>query len=224
MASTSFLQQAYLAYFGRPADAAGLLTFANASEASVIASFSASAESQQFFGSMDTFKQINTIYKNLFNREAEPAGLNHWAGKIISGEVTLAAAAMQESDLSTFNQLVQQAGLKDALQGSTPVTVFAPSNEAFKALPAATLEALSKNPDELRMVLKHHVVPGRHPQASVSGAVMMSTIADTKLPVSKAGDFLTVESGLVIKGDIQTSNGVLHIIDAVALPPKPKKK
>lgn len=137
---------------------------------------------------------------------------------------TLAAAAMQESDLSTFNQLVQQAGLKDALQGSTPVTVFAPTNEAFKALPAATLEALSKNPEELRMVLKHHVVPGLHTQASISGAVMMSTIADTKLPVSKAGDFLTVESGLVIKGDIQTSNGVLHIIDAVALPPKPKKK
>ena len=70
MASTTFLQQAYLAYFGRPADAAGLLTFGNdkVSEASVIASFSASAESQQFFGSMDTFQQINTIYKNLYGQ------------------------------------------------------------------------------------------------------------------------------------------------------------
>ncbi|MEK8084931.1 fasciclin domain-containing protein [Aquabacterium sp. A3] len=135
----------------------------------------------------------------------------------------LAAAAMQESELSTFNQLVQQAGMQDALQGSAPMTVFAPTNEAFKALPSATLEALSKNPDELRKVLKHHVVPGVHTQASIQGAVMMSTVADTKLPISKAGDYLTVESGLVIKGDIQTSNGVLHIIDAVALPPKPKK-
>ena len=117
---------------------------------------------------------------------------------------------------------MEQAGLKDALTGSTPVTVFAPNNEAFKALPAATLEALSKNPAELQAVIKHHIVPGTHSQASVAGATMMSTIGDTKLPVSKAGDFLTVEQGLVIKGDIQTANGVLHIIDAVALPPKKK--
>ena len=132
--------------------------------------------------------------------------------------------ALPSPAMQTLAAALGAAGLVDTLKGKGPFTVFAPSNEAFKALPAATLEALSKNPDELRMVLKHHVVPGRHPQASVSGAVMMSTIADTKLPVSKAGDFLTVESGLVIKGDIQTSNGVLHIIDAVALPPKPKKK
>lgn len=135
---------------------------------------------------------------------------------------TLAAAAQQETDLSTFNALVKQAGLKDALIGSTPVTVFAPTNEAFKALPAATLEALSQNPVELQAVIKNHIVPGTHTQASITGATMMSTIGDTKLPVSKAGDFLTVEQGLVVKGDIQTGNGVLHIIDAVALPPKKK--
>lgn len=134
MASTTFLQQAYLAYFGRPADAAGLLTFGNdkVSEASVIASFSASAESQQFFGSMDTFQQINTIYKNLFNREAEPAGLNHWAGKIISGEVTLASAAMeilknaQNSDKTAVtNKLAASAAFTAAIDTTAEIIGYA---------------------------------------------------------------------------------------------------
>lgn len=134
----------------------------------------------------------------------------------------LAVAAQAEADLSTFNQLVQQAGLQDALKGGTPVTVFAPSNEAFKALPATTLEALSKDPAELQRVLKHHVVPGVHTQASVTGTATLDTLAETKLPLSKAGEFLTVEDGLVIKGDVQTGNGVLHIIDSVLMPPKKK--
>jgi hypothetical protein len=156
MASTTFLQQAYLAYFGRPADAAGLLTFANASESSVIASFSASAESQQFFGSMDTFKQINTIYKNLFNREAEPAGLNHWAGKIISGEVTLAAAAMeilknaQNSDkLAVTNKLAASSAFTAAIDttaeiiGYSGAAAIAPARAYLAAVTsdAATLTA-----------------------------------------------------------------------------------
>jgi uncharacterized surface protein with fasciclin (FAS1) repeats len=139
-----------------------------------------------------------------------------------SQPATLAAAAQQDAELSTFNQLVQQAGLQDALTGSTPLTVFAPTNAAFKALPAATLEALSKNPAELQAVLKHHVVAGVHTQASIQTNTTMTTLADTKLPLSKAGEFLTVDEGLVIKGDVQTGNGVLHIIDAVSVPPKKK--
>lgn len=155
MASTTFLQQAYLAYFGRPADAAGLLTFGNdkVSEASVIASFSASAESQQFFGSMDPFAQINTIYKNLFNREAEPAGLNHWAGKIISGEVTLASAAMeilknaQNSDKTAVtNKLAASAAFTAAIDTTAEIIGYAGAAAIAPArafLAAVTSEAAS---------------------------------------------------------------------------------
>lgn len=94
MASKAFLQQAYLAYFGRPADTSGLATYASATEAQVKAAFSASAESQAFFGGLELTAKINAIYQNLFNRDAEPAGLLHWMGKIGSGEVSLADAAM----------------------------------------------------------------------------------------------------------------------------------
>jgi len=82
MASKAFLQQAYLAYFGRPADTSGLAAYASATEAQVKAAFSASAESQAFFGGLELTAKINAIYQNLFNRDAEPAGLLHWMGKI----------------------------------------------------------------------------------------------------------------------------------------------
>lgn len=141
-----------MAYFGRPADAAGLLTFGKDSvtEASVIASFSASAESQQFFGSMDTFQQINTIYKNLFNREAEPAGLTHWAGKINSGEVTLASAAMeilknaQNSDKTAVaNKLAASAAFTAAID--TTAEIIGYSGAAAIAPARAFLAAVTSD-------------------------------------------------------------------------------
>jgi len=94
MASKAFLQQAYLAYFGRPADPSGLAYYAEKTEAQVKAAFSASPESQAFFGSMEISAQINAIYQNLFNRDAEPAGLTYWAQEIGSGRLSLADAAM----------------------------------------------------------------------------------------------------------------------------------
>ena len=95
MASPAFLQQAYLAYFGRPADASGLGYYASKTEAEVIAAFSASPESQNFFGSMEIFAQINAIYQNLFNRGAEPAGLTYWAGEINAGRLSLPLAVRE---------------------------------------------------------------------------------------------------------------------------------
>ncbi len=94
MASKAFLQQAYLAYFGRPADPTGLAFYAEASEAAVKAAFSASPESKAFFGSLEIGAQINAIYQNLFNRDAEPAGLAYWAQEIGAGRLSLADAAM----------------------------------------------------------------------------------------------------------------------------------
>lgn len=132
MASTTFLQKAYLAYFGRPADASGLITFANVSEAQVIASFSASPESQEFFGSMPVLDQINTIYNNLFNRDAEPAGLLHWATKIQNGELTLAAAAMeilnnaQNSDVTAVaNKVAASAAFTAAVNTTAEILGYA---------------------------------------------------------------------------------------------------
>lgn len=135
---------------------------------------------------------------------------------------TVVAAATQQAELSTFTKLVQQAGLQETLQAQGPFTVFAPSDEAFKAVPAATLDALGKDPEQLKAVLLHHVVPGRISAESIKENSSVTTVGGNKIGVSKAGDFVTVEEGLVVKANVQSDNGVIHIIDTVLMPPKKK--
>ena len=95
--STTDLYNAYLAYFGRPPDLAGLAYFSGKTEAEVLAAFSASEESQQLLGGSSVEAQINNIYLNLFNRNAEFDGLKYWLGQINDpvNPITLADAAMQ---------------------------------------------------------------------------------------------------------------------------------
>jgi len=125
MASTTYLQQAYLAYFGRPADVSGLSFYASKTEAQVVAAFSASTESQAFFGSLNTLAQINTIYQNLFNRAAEPAGLVYWAAEINAGRLSLAQASMgilagaqNDDKLAVTNKLAAATAFTAALDTS----------------------------------------------------------------------------------------------------------
>lgn len=123
------------------------------------------------------------------------------------------------SQLSTLNSLIVKAGLTDTLKGAGPFTVFAPSNEAFAKVPAKTLDDLGKDPAKLKAVLTFHVVPGKVMAASVKNG-NAKTVNGANLALSKAGDFVTVESALVQKADIDASNGVVHIIDDVLMPPK----
>ncbi|MBI2734906.1 MAG: fasciclin domain-containing protein [Aquabacterium sp.] len=140
--------------------------------------------------------------------------------EVATTPVNVVAAASAAPELSTFSKLIQQAGLQDSLQGSGPVTVFAPSDEAFKALPAATLDKLAKDPEQLKAVLGYHVVPGLVKSGDIDGSRPLTTSTGAKMNVSKAGDFVTVDDGLVIKADVQASNGVIHVIDRVLTPPK----
>lgn len=94
MASQDFLTKAYLAYFGRPVDVTGQAYWATRSEAEVIAGFSASNESRALYGDEFNVQQINAIYNNLFNRDAEPDGLNYWLNQVFSGAVAPLEAAL----------------------------------------------------------------------------------------------------------------------------------
>ena len=132
MASTAFLQQAYLAYFGRPADPSGLAYYSEKTEAQVKAAFSASPESQAFFGSLEINAQINTIYQNLFNRDAEPAGLAYWSKEIGAGRLSLADAAMgilagaQNADKTAVaNKLAASAAFTAALDTTAEILGYA---------------------------------------------------------------------------------------------------
>lgn len=131
---------------------------------------------------------------------------------------TVVAAAARTPELSTFYKLVQQAGLTASLEAAGPLTVFAPTDEAFKAVPAATLDKLSKDPELLKSVLTYHVVPGALKAASINGNSSLTTLNGAQLAASKAGDFVTVDDGLVTKADLIAGNGVVHIIDRVLMP------
>lgn len=137
--------------------------------------------------------------------------------------VTAAASLAQQADLSTFNKLAVEAGLSDVLNGAAPVTVFAPTNEAFANVPAATLDKLAKDPAQLKAVLSYHIVAGSVMAADVKENTMLPTVGGVKLAVSKAGDFITIDEAMVTEGDIKTANGIIHKIDRVLTPPAPKK-
>ena len=137
--------------------------------------------------------------------------------------VTVASAVAQNADLATFYKLAEQAGLNDVLSGASPVTVFAPTNEAFQSVSAATLDKLAKDPAQLKALLSYHMIPGNVLAADIKENTTLTTLSGVKLGVSKAGDFVTVDDGMVSQADIKTSNGIIHKIDRVLTPPAVKK-
>ena len=120
-----------------------------------------------------------------------------------------------------MNSLIVAADLQGALNGAGPFTVFAPSNDALKALPAAVLKDVSSDPAKLKNLLTFHVVPVAALAKDVKNGNVKALNGDT-LALSKAGEFVTVENALVTKADIVASNGVVHIIDTVLIPPAKK--
>ncbi len=132
---------------------------------------------------------------------------------------TIVDTAARTPSLSTLNKLVNDAGLAETLRGTGPYTVFAPSDEAFNAVPAATLQALANDKELLKSVLTFHVLPGK-----VSGAEVKNgnakTVQGANVALSKSGVFITVEDAVVTQADVAASNGVVHVIDRVLMPPK----
>lgn len=135
-----------------------------------------------------------------------------------SKPVSVADTLAATPQLSTLSGLVAKAGLTDTLKTGGPFTVFAPSNEAFAKVPAKTMDELGKNPDRLKAVLTYHVLSGKVMAAEVKNS-SVKTVNGANLAVSKAGEFVTVEDGMVQKADISATNGVVHIIDSVLIPP-----
>ncbi|MFT3856959.1 MAG: fasciclin domain-containing protein [Aquabacterium sp.] len=133
---------------------------------------------------------------------------------------TVSALTEQTPELGTFSKLARQAGLQATLEAAGPVTVFVPTDEAFKALPPATLDKLSRDPEFLKSVLSYHVVPGLTKSADIEGAKALTTANGARVNVSKAGDFVTVDEALVTRADLRAGNGVVHVVDSVLMPPK----
>ena len=115
---------------------------------------------------------------------------------------------------------VQAAGLVDALKGQGPLTVFAPTDEAFAKLPAGTVENLLKpeNKDKLTAVLTYHVVPGRVTADQVVNLNSAKTINGRSLQISSMDGKVMVDNARVTSTDIMASNGVIHVLDSVVIP------
>jgi uncharacterized surface protein with fasciclin (FAS1) repeats len=128
--------------------------------------------------------------------------------------------AVAAGNFKTLVAAVQAAGLVDTLKGQGPFTVFAPTDEAFAKLPAGTVEMLLKpeNKDKLVAILTYHVVPGKVMAADVAGKEMMvKSVQGSEIDVN-GKDGVMVDQAKVIKADIVTDNGVIHVIDAVIMP------
>lgn len=128
----------------------------------------------------------------------------------------------------TFKTLIaaaKAAGLAEALTGETELTVFAPTDEAFAKLPAGTVESLLKpeNKDKLAGILKYHVVAGRVYSEDALKAKVAKTLQGSTVSITVQNGKARVNSANLVATDIDASNGVIHVIDSVILPPEPKK-
>ncbi|PWN05309.1 fasciclin domain-containing protein [Rhodohalobacter mucosus] len=137
-----------------------------------------------------------------------------------SNDNDIVSIAAGNDSFSTLVTALQAAGLVETLQGDGPFTVFAPTNEAFEALPEGTLESLlmEENRDQLIQVLTYHVVPGKVMSGDLSDGMTAETVEGSSVEIS-IGDYgVSVDDASVVTADIEASNGVIHVIDAVILP------
>ena len=134
---------------------------------------------------------------------------------------TIVDRAVSTDRLSTLVTAVKAAGLVDALAGEGPLTVFAPDNDAFARLDQDAVAYLltDSGKEQLTRILLHHVVPGRLDAATLSGMDEVTTLAGTTLSLEVAKDRLLVGDSVVETANVNASNGVVHVIDRVLLPP-----
>jgi uncharacterized surface protein with fasciclin (FAS1) repeats len=130
-------------------------------------------------------------------------------------------SAVNAGSFKTLVAAVQAAGLADTLQGPGPFTVFAPPDSAFEKLPAGTVDTLllPENKSMLASVLTYHVVAGKLSSADVAAATSAKTVQGANLAFSMEAGKVKVNGATVVTADIACSNGVIHTIDSVLLPP-----
>jgi uncharacterized surface protein with fasciclin (FAS1) repeats len=127
--------------------------------------------------------------------------------------------AAGSKQFSTLVSLVKKAGLVNTLSGSTDYTVFAPTNAAFAKVPKKTLNMLLENKSLLRKVLLYHVLPGKVPASKVVKTDSAKTAEGASVEFSVRGKSAYVNESRIVKTDIGCSNGIIHVINAVLIPP-----
>ncbi len=149
------------------------------------------------------------------------AGVLAGAPAVVSAQgKTIVETAVAAGQFTTLAKALGAAGLVETLNGKGPFTVFAPTDAAFAKLPKATLDAILADKAKLTAILTYHVVPGKVMAADVVKVTEAKTVQGAPIAVKVAGGTVTLNgSAKVVSTDIQASNGVIHVIDTVILPP-----
>ncbi|MCS6952590.1 MAG: fasciclin domain-containing protein [Bryobacterales bacterium] len=148
------------------------------------------------------------------------AGASWLPAAAVAGDIVETAVAAGQ--FKTLAKALQAADLVQALKGPGPFTVFAPTDEAFAQLPAGTLEDLLKpaNRDRLKDILTYHVVSGKVTSSQVVKLREATALNGKKIRISVTGGTVRVNEAKVTQADVAASNGVIHVIDKVILPPQ----
>jgi uncharacterized surface protein with fasciclin (FAS1) repeats len=131
--------------------------------------------------------------------------------------VSILETAQAAGSLDTLLIAIERAGLSKVLEHEGPYTVFAPSDEAFARLPNGAVESLLAAPDTLADVVNYHLVPGRMTKADIARRISAETLQGEDLAISNNGA-VRIDGARLVSGDLQASNGVIHVIDRVLLP------
>lgn len=136
---------------------------------------------------------------------------------VANAGTTVVDIAVGNKDFSTLVSLLKKADLVKDLEGAGPFTVFAPTNEAFAAVPKADLDALLANPEKLKAVLLYHVVSGDITSDKIK-AGMVKTLSGQDVDITVKDGKVYVNNAEVVKADVKASNGVIHVVNQVLLP------
>ncbi len=141
------------------------------------------------------------------------------ATNIQASDKNIVEVAVSSDNFKTLTTALTEAGLVDALKGDGPFTVFAPTDEAFAKLPSGALNKLLKDKEALKEVLLYHVVKGKVMSGDVVKISEAETLSGQKFNIKTNDEGVVINKSKVIKTDISASNGVIHVIDTVLLPP-----
>jgi transforming growth factor-beta-induced protein len=132
---------------------------------------------------------------------------------------TLAQVAANNTDLTNFTNLLKKANLTIVLNGPGNYTVFAPNNAAFSKVGASKLAGWQNNTTALRTVLSYHIIPKKIVSSDFIGSGNLQTLTPYSVPYSVDGTKIKVDNATITKADINATNGVIHVIDSVMMPP-----
>lgn len=173
------------------------------------------------------FLAVNTTYADNCGASKNGAEAQK-ASTVVAANATqkpmdIIETAVAAGSFNTLVAAVQAAGLVETLKGAGPFTVFAPTDEAFAKLPTGTVEALLKDKAKLTAILTYHVVPGEVTAADVVKLSEAKTVNGQSAKVTVGTDGVMIDGAKVVKTDVITTNGVIHVIDSVILPKDEKK-